>query len=381
MLVFFVDLIIGNPIIYVAIAIVAFSISIAGIPSIIQTALKYRLFDTSEGHRKKHRIQVSSLGGVAIFCSFTIAILLFATTVNYQKANFLITSCIILFALGLKDDLYGVSPRTKFMLQITVATILVLLGNFRLTSFYGVFFIWETNMLWGSLFSMVVIIFVNNAFNLIDGVDGLAGTLGLISTLAFGIFFAIADAYAYAFIAFAMFGAIAGFLVFNYAPAKIFMGDTGSLIVGLVCVILAIKFIELNKLGSKPDPNFYSAPAIAVAVMLVPIFDSLRIFFIRIIHKKSPFAGDRNHVHHRLQSLGLNANKIVIVLAVFNIVMIGLALAMQNWGNFALISVLIAICILSNALLTYMIGKRKDPAYKLKYILTKDTFGPSKMDA
>ncbi|RZK50924.1 MAG: undecaprenyl/decaprenyl-phosphate alpha-N-acetylglucosaminyl 1-phosphate transferase, partial [Pedobacter sp.] len=192
---------------------------------------------------------------------------------------------------------------------------------------------------------------------------------------------AIADAYAYAFIAFAMFGAIAGFLVFNYAPAKIFMGDTGSLIVGLVCVILAIKFIELNKLGSKPDPNFYSAPAIAVAVMLVPIFDSLRIFFIRIIHKKSPFAGDRNHVHHRLQSLGLNANKIVIVLAVFNIVMIGLALAMQNWGNFALISVLIAICILSNALLTYMIGKRKDPAYKLKYILTKDTFGPSKMDA
>lgn len=381
MLLFFVDLVIGNPIIYVAIAIVAFSISIAGIPSIIQTALKYRLFDTSEVHRKKHRIQVSSLGGVAIFCSFTIAILLFATTVNYQKANFLITSCIILFALGLKDDLYGVSPRTKFMLQITVATILVLLGNFRLTSFYGVFFIWETNMLWGSLFSMVVIIFVNNAFNLIDGVDGLAGTLGLISTLAFGIFFAIADAYAYAFIAFAMFGAIAGFLVFNYAPAKIFMGDTGSLIVGLVCVILAIKFIELNKLGSKPDPNFYSAPAIAVAVMLVPIFDSLRIFFIRIIHKKSPFAGDRNHVHHRLQSLGLNANKIVIVLAVFNIVMIGLALAMQNWGNFALISVLIAICILSNALLTYMIGKRKDPAYKLKYILTKDTFGPSKMDA
>ncbi|RZK51697.1 MAG: undecaprenyl/decaprenyl-phosphate alpha-N-acetylglucosaminyl 1-phosphate transferase, partial [Pedobacter sp.] len=375
MLLFFVDLIIGNPIIYVAIAVVAFSISIAGIPSIIQTALKYRLFDTSEGYRKNHRIQVSSLGGVAIFCSFTIAILLFATTVNYQKANFLITSCIILFALGLKDDLYGVSPRTKFMLQITVATILVILGNFRLTSFYGVFFIWETNMLWGSLFSMVVIIFVNNAFNLIDGVDGLAGTLGLISTLAFGIFFAIADAYAYAFIAFAMFGAIAGFLVFNYAPAKIFMGDTGSLIVGLVCVILAIKFIELNKLGSKPDPNFYSAPAIAVAVMLVPIFDSLRIFFIRIIHKKSPFAGDRNHVHHRLQSLGLNANKIVIVLAIFNIVMIGLALAMQNWGNFALISVLIAICVLSNALLTYIIGKRKDPAYKLKYILTKDTFG------
>ncbi|RZK93161.1 MAG: undecaprenyl/decaprenyl-phosphate alpha-N-acetylglucosaminyl 1-phosphate transferase [Pedobacter sp.] len=376
-----VDLVIGDPLIYIAIGIVAFSISIAGIPSIIQTALKYRLFDTSEVHRKNHRIQVSSLGGVAIFCSFTIAILLFATTVNYQKANFLITSCIILFALGLKDDLYGVSPRTKFILQITVATILVLLGNFRLTSFYGVFFIWETNMLWGSLFSIAVIIFVNNAFNLIDGVDGLAGTLGLISTLSFGIFFAIADAYAYAFIAFAMFGAIAGFLVFNYSPAKIFMGDTGSLIVGLVCVVLAIKFIELNKLGSSPNPKIYSAPAVAVAVMLVPIFDSLRIFFIRIIHKKSPFAGDRNHVHHRLQRLGLNSNQIVSVLGAFNIAMIGLALAMQNWGNFVLISVLISICVLSNAWLTYLIGKKNNPAYKLAHVLSKDTFGPTKIDA
>lgn len=381
MFLFFVDLVIGNPLIYVAIAVVAFSISVAGIPSIIQTALKYRLFDTSEGYRKNHRIQVSSLGGVAIFCSFTIAILLFATTVNYQKANFLITSCIILFALGLKDDLYGVSPRTKFILQITVAAILVLLGNFRLTSFYGVFFIWETNMLWGSLFSVVVIIFVNNAFNLIDGVDGLAGTLGLISTLSFGVFFAIADAYAYAFIAFAMFGAIAGFLLFNYSPAKIFMGDTGSLIVGLVCVILAIKFIELNKLVSKPDPNFYSAPAIAVAVMLVPIFDSLRIFFIRIIHKKSPFAGDRNHVHHRLQKLGLNSNQIVSILGIFNIVMIGMALAMQNWGNFTLISVLISICVLSNACLTYAIGKKTDPNYSWLDVIVKDTFGPSKTEA
>ncbi|RYF23676.1 MAG: undecaprenyl/decaprenyl-phosphate alpha-N-acetylglucosaminyl 1-phosphate transferase [Flavobacteriales bacterium] len=371
----------GDPLIYIGVAALAFGICIAGIPSIIHTALKYRLFDTTETHRKNHRIQISSLGGVAIFCSFTIAILLFATTVNYQKANFLITSCIILFALGLKDDLYGVRPKVKFILQITVASILVYLGNFRLTSLYGVFFIWETNMLWGSLFSIVVIIFVNNAFNLIDGVDGLAGTLGLISTLSFGVFFAIADAYAYAFIAFAMFGAIAGFLVFNYSPAKIFMGDTGSLIVGLVCVVLAIKFIELNKLGSIPAPNFYSAPAIAVAVMLVPIFDSLRIFFIRIIHKKSPFAGDRNHVHHRLQRLGLNSNQIVASLAVFNILMIGLALAMQNWGNFALISVLISICVLVNAMLTYAIGKRNNRSYRLIDVLTIDTFGPNKVEA
>lgn len=361
---------------YIAVVALAFLVSMAGIPSIIFTSIKYRLFDRSDGYRKSHRIHISRLGGVAIFCSFTITTLLFAAMVDYKQANFLITSCIILFALGLKDDLYGVSPGTKFLLQIVVATILVIAGSFRLTSFYGVFYIWETNIIWGSIFSIIVIIFVNNAFNLIDGVDGLAGTLGALATLCFGIFFAIADALPYAFIAFAMFGSIIGFLVFNYFPAKIFMGDTGSLIIGLVCVILAIKFIELNKLGAKPEPNFYSAPAIAVAVLIIPIFDSLRIFFIRLIHKKSPFKGDRNHVHHRLQRLGFTANQIVLFLACFNLVMVVIALSLQHWGNFTLITIIISICVVFNTLITFRIGKNRNPTYKLTDVILNDTFRP-----
>lgn len=363
---------------YIAIVGLAFFLSVAGIPSIIQTAIKYRLFDHSDSHRKSHRINISRLGGVAIFCSFTITILLFATTVSYQQANFLITSCIILFGLGLKDDLYGVSPGTKFLLQLVVSLILVVLGGFRLSSLYGVFFLWEVNVLWGSLFSIVVIIFVNNAFNLIDGVDGLAGTLGAIATLSFGVFFALAEALPYAFIAFAMFGAICGFLVFNYTPAKIFMGDTGALIIGLVSVVLAIKFIELNKVGSFPPPYFYSAPSIAVAVLLIPIFDSLRIFFIRILHRQSPFKGDRNHIHHRLQRLGFNTYQIVITLGVFNILMIFFAVAMQNLGNFFLITLLIGACVIVNAYVTYVLGKREDPAYRILDVVFKDTLSSRK---
>jgi UDP-N-acetylmuramyl pentapeptide phosphotransferase/UDP-N-acetylglucosamine-1-phosphate transferase len=170
------DILSVNLFYYFAIVSLAFLLSVAGIPSIIHIALKYRLFDSNDSHRKSHRVQISRLGGVAIFCSFTITILLFATTVNYQQANFLITSCIILFGLGLKDDLYGVNPGTKFFLQMVVAIILVVLGDFRLSSLYGVFYLWEVNMFWGGLFSIVLIIFVNNAFNLIDGIDGLAGT-------------------------------------------------------------------------------------------------------------------------------------------------------------------------------------------------------------
>lgn len=371
------ELLAGNLLYYFAIIGLAFLLSVSGIPSIIHIALKYRLFDNAESHRKSHRLQISRLGGVAIFCSFTITILLFATTVKYQEANFLITSCIILFGLGLKDDLYGVNPGTKFMLQMIVAIILVVLGDFRLSSLYGVFFLWEVNLLWGSLFSIILIIFVNNAFNLIDGIDGLAGTIGVITTLCFGIFFAIgndAKELPYAFISFAMAGAIGGFLVFNYSPAKIFMGDTGALLIGLVSVIMAIKFIELNKIGLIPDPNFYSAPAIAVAVLLIPVFDSLRIFFIRILHKKSPFTGDRNHLHHRLQLLGFSTKKILIILSVFNVVMIFFAVILQNLGNFVLITLLFGICVILNSMITYALGKKNNPDYQLKDILLIDTF-------
>lgn len=346
-------------------------------PSIIFTAIKYRLFDRSDGYRKSHRIHISRLGGLAIFCSFTITTLLFAAMVDYKQANFLITSSIILFALGLKDDMFGVSPGTKFLLQLVVAIMVVVAGEFRLTSFYGVFYMWDVDWIWGCLFTIIVVIFVNNAFNLIDGVDGLAATLGMIATLSFGIFFAIANAYPYAFIAFAMLGSILGFLMFNYPPAKIFMGDTGSLIIGLVCVVLAIKFIELNKIGSKPEPYFYSAPSIAVAVLIVPIFDSLRIFLIRIIHKKSPFKGDRNHVHHRLQRLGFNAQQIVWVLGFFSICMIFLAVGLQNIGNFSLIFLLLGICFVINGLITYLIGKKINPKYKFTDVVFKDTFRPS----
>ncbi len=370
------ELLAGNLLYYFAIVGLAFLLSVSGIPSIIHIALKYRLFDSAESHRKSHRLQVSRLGGVAIFCSFTITILLFATTVRYQEANFLITSCIILFGLGLKDDLYGVNPSTKFMLQMIVAIILVVLGDFRLSSLYGVLFLWEVNVLWGSLFSIVLIIFVNNAFNLIDGVDGLAGTIGVIATLSFGVFFAIGNdtkELPYAFISFAMAGAIGGFLVFNYPPAKIFMGDTGALLIGLVSIIVAIKFIELNKVGPV-NPNFLSAPAIAVAVLIVPVFDSLRIFMIRILHKKSPFTGDRNHLHHRLQQLGFTTKKILISLAAFNLAMIFFAVALQNLGNFVLITLLFGFCITLNSIITYSLGKKNNPKYQLKDILFVDTF-------
>lgn len=359
---------------YIGIIALALLLVLTAIPSIIHTANKYQLFDASDLHRKTHRANISRLGGIAIFCSFTITVLLFATTVNYEQANFLLTSCIILFALGIKDDIYGVSPRTKFALQLVVSLILVVFGGFRLTILYGVFNIWNVDPIAGGLFTVALIIFINNAFNLIDGVDGLAGSTGAVVCLSFGIFFAMANELPYAFIAFAMFGAIMGFLVYNYAPAKIFMGDTGSLIIGLVCAVLAIKFIELNKIGAQGvQPYYFSAPSIAVAVLIVPIFDSLRIFFIRVLNKRSPFKGDRNHMHHRLLQAGFSATQIVLIAMTFNFAMICFALVYQELGNFMLISLQILICMVCNFMLTYLNGKKREKSYSIKDVILKDT--------
>jgi len=332
---------------------------VISVPSIIYTSLKYRLFDKNDLYRKTHKRNISRLGGLAIVGSFTVSILLFSAVINFKEANFLIASCIILSALGLKDDVYGTNTSTKFILQIVVAFILVVFGAFRLTSLYGVLGIWDMMPLWGGLFSIALIIFINNAFNLIDGIDGLAAGIGIFSSFAFGILFLLMGQIPYAFIGFALAGAIGGFLKYNWFPAKIFMGDTGALIIGLISAALAIKFIELNKFTGNNDPAFYSAPAIAVALLIVPIFDSLRVFTIRILRGRSPFKGDRNHIHHRLENLGIKPNWIVLSTFGFNILIVAATLTLQKLGNFVLILMIIGICILFNSLVTLSLLKKK----------------------
>lgn len=358
---------------YITIVVFAFSLVAISIPSIIHICNKYELYDVSDLHRKTHQYSISRLGGISIFCSFIVTLLLFAGTVNFHQPNFLIISCIILFALGLKDDIYGVNFRTKFVMQALVAVILVVFGDFKLDNFYGVFNIWEINPVFSLIISVILIVFINNSFNLIDGIDGLAGTIGSIVTLSFGVFFALINQYAFAFIAFAMFGALLGFLKYNLFPAKIFMGDTGALIIGLVCAVLAIKFIELNKFNLGSNYFYSSGPAVAVAVLIVPIFDSLRVFTIRILHKKSPFKGDDNHIHHRLNQIGFNHSQIVLILAIYNVSMILLVAYFHDLGNYVLIFMQFLICIAFNVVLTYVKGKKKVKDYTFSDVLFKDT--------
>lgn len=349
---------------YLGIIFLATIISTIVIPSIIHVSKMRHLFDDMETERKNHTDSIPRLGGVAIFCSFTIVSLIFLSYSEAMPANFLLTSCIMLFALGLKDDLAGVNSKTKFGVQIVAAAVIVLLGGVKLTSLYGIFNVYEIIYPISAILSITTIVLCINAFNLIDGIDGLAGTIGIVVNVTFGVLFFYMGQFETACIAFSLVGAILGFLVFNYSPAKIFMGDTGSFLIGLISIVLAIKFIELNKIipNTLSRPLFYSAPSIAIAILIVPVFDTCRIFILRLLKGNSPFVADRNHIHHRLLLLGLSHMQATLILMLVNFFFIYLALQLRLEGNVALIMLFMVLCMISNLVLTLLIRKHKAKA-------------------
>jgi len=354
------------PVYYLIIVTFSVLISLLAIPTILHVARARHLYDDVGHFRKQHDHGIPRLGGIAIFVSFTITSLLFSMTDSSLPINYLITACIILFAMGLKDDLSGVNSRTKFCIQFIVASILVLFGHIRLTSMYGIFGIHDLPYWPSVVLSVLTIILIINAFNLIDGIDGLAATTGIIANGCFAAMFIYIHQYQLAAVSLAMVGAIFGFLKFNVTPAKIFMGDTGSLLIGLISVVMAIKFIELNKITNTVTPAIFSAPALAVAILIGPIFDTLRVFILRISSGVSPFTADRNHVHHRMLRLGFTHLQTTLILAILNLLCIGGVLWFQAYGNSILIGMLSVVCLLFNWGITFFLRSKERESLALK---------------
>jgi UDP-N-acetylmuramyl pentapeptide phosphotransferase/UDP-N-acetylglucosamine-1-phosphate transferase len=216
------------------------------------------------------------------------------------------------------------------------------LADIRITSFQGFLGIYELDAGFSYVFTFLVIVGVTNAINLIDGMDGLAGSIVLLISLIFGGYFFYFDS-PYAFVALALAGGVLGFLRYNIYKAKVFMGDTGSLVSGFILAVLAIQILEMRQI--------YSAPAIVVSIMILPIFDTLRVFALRIFNGKSPFYPDKNHLHHQLLTLGLSQSKVLGILLIFNLMMFGFNYIYAEMGN----NLLIAITAVSIVFLMIMI--------------------------
>lgn len=300
--------------------VIAFGITAYAIPIIISVAETKNLFDVPDA-RKIHKKPIPALGGLGMFAGFMMALLV---TIPFQENlacfQYVIAACLIIFFVGVKDDILTITPIKKFLGQVLAACILTFKGGFLLTNMHGILGVYELPLSMSYCITLFTIVVVINAFNLIDGVDGLAGSLGIVTMLGLGTFFAINRDLAYACLAFSMMGALLAFLIFNFQPARIFMGDTGSLMLGLIASVLIIHFIRQAPQASVL--SFHSAPAVGFAVLFVPLFDTLRVFSIRIFNRRSPFSPDRIHIHHILLEKGLSHRMVTLSLVFTNFIII-----------------------------------------------------------
>jgi UDP-N-acetylmuramyl pentapeptide phosphotransferase/UDP-N-acetylglucosamine-1-phosphate transferase len=227
-------------------------------------------------------------------------------------------------------------PRKKLLVEFITALLIAVASDIRFTNFHGFLGI-NTLPVWISiLVTVLLIVVIMNSFNLIDGIDGLAASIGTLSSIVYAIWFWLAGDMGYAVLATALAGALCAFLPFNLYKGrfKIFMGDAGSLTIGLLLAILTIRFNELNAIGTTPL-RFHSAPAVSIGILLLPLFDTLRVTIIRISQRRHPFSGDNNHLHHRLLRLGFTHGKATALLVIVNALFIVLAIFLDNIGVMA----------------------------------------------
>jgi len=337
---------------------VAFFLAIAfnlyAIPVIIRIAKEKKLFDHPD-ERKHHKSSIPTLGGLGIYATIVIVSLTFINTCGMNGGGIvnsltslppIIAGFTMIFFIGMKDDLLDISARKKLIVEFLALLILVVIGDVRLDSMQGMFSIGEISYPVSVLLSLFAGIVIINSVNLIDGIDGLAASVAMLGSFVFGSYFIVAGEWEYAVLSFTILGAIIPFFLYNAFghTNKIFMGDTGSLILGFALTVLVFRFNEMNA-ANVFKPYFTAAPAFSFAVIIIPMFDTLRVFIIRIYRRESPFKADRRHLHHILLDLGCTHLQSTAFLIAINVGFIVLAYYLNFLGNSDLVYLMMALAI------------------------------------
>jgi len=312
----------------------AFVLTYFAIPSIIHIARTKHLYDEPIA-RSSHIKGTPSLGGIAIFTGAIFSIVYWTPFDQFVNLQYILCALILLFLIGAKDDISPVSPSKKMIGQLMASAILVLKSDIKLESMYGILgFHSPLPSPLCFIISVFTIIVIINAINFIDGIDGLAGSLFALITSSFGAWFFVTGHLEFATIAFATGGAVLAFLKYNFSPAKIFMGDTGSLILGLISATLAIKFIDINyNLPQGAPYKLQAGPAVAIGILIIPLYDTIRVFITRALRGQSPFRADRRHIHHLLIDFGYSHIKTTSVLVLMNMIFITMVLLLHDKIN------------------------------------------------
>lgn len=314
--------------------VLAFYMSAKIYPVIIMMTQQKNLMDEPE-ERSAHQYRVPTYGGVGIFMAFSVLSMTFACMggcppeVLGRMLGLMAALC-ILFFLGVKDDMVGLDPLKKFLGQLAAAAIVILVTGVRIQSLGGIFGIGELPYAVSVGFTFFVFLLVGNAYNLIDGIDGLAGSIALIAALVFGGFFLVAGSKAMAVSAFVLVGALLGFLRYNMSyTQRLFMGDSGSLFLGFLLAYFSVLFLNKNQPGN-PGAILSNAPVLVLSVLSFPLLDTLRVFMLRVREGRSPFSPDRNHIHHRMLAKGLEHKQTTALIALKTILVLAVGWLLQD---------------------------------------------------
>ena len=329
------------------------SVFFAGIiiPQILLIAFRKKLFDVPDA-RKIHTSAVPRLGGIAfnlvtifsVFFVFGINIMgsngIFMEQISTDALQFCFGFCalMLIYIVGIADDLIGVRYKAKFVVQ-TLAALFIVVSGLYINNFHGLFGLHEVNPFFGGFITVIAIVFITNAINLIDGVDGLASGLCIVAFAYYGVMFFCLGMFVYSLIAFAVLGTVIQFYYYNVfgkaeKQKKIFMGDTGSLTLGIFLCFLSLK------LNQVPDSHSFVSNAfvMAFAPLIVPCFDVIRVYIHRLRKHRSPFLPDKNHIHHKIMRCGVSQRVTMVSIIVFAVF---IALANFEFANVLDINVLV----------------------------------------
>jgi UDP-N-acetylmuramyl pentapeptide phosphotransferase/UDP-N-acetylglucosamine-1-phosphate transferase len=338
------------------------------LPRIIKVVTRHNISDKPIRH-KIHKVEVPTLGGIAIFAGFTIAFLI---SVNgyLPGISYFTAASMLIFFVGITDDLLYLRPKKKLFAEIGAVLLLVLFTELRFTNLHGFLGI-STVPAWISyLITVFLIIVIINAVNLIDGIDGLASSIGIIASTAFGIWFFLSGETGYTVVAAALAGSLLVFIKFNISKGrdKIFMGDSGSLVIGFTLAVFAVHFNELN-LTDRAFHRLSSSPSVSIAILIIPLFDTLRVVALRLRDHQHPFVADNRHMHHMLLRAGFSHIKATFIISGLNIFIIAVAFALDHIGILYLGLILLTICMLFMWYVMKLI-KRKELLEKVSIVLS-----------
>ncbi len=325
--------------------ITAFFITYVTIPLVLVLSRRYSISDDTRNSNV-----APPFGGIAIFLGIVSSLIFWTKTGFTQDIITILSALFIIFLLGVIDDLIRLSPLKKLFGQIIAIVFVIYYNDLRITSMQGIGLMYDLPIVASYALTIFTIIVITNAFNLIDGIDGLAATIGIMVSVCFMLFFLFNNDSRFVLISAAVIGSLGAFLRYNYQPALIYMGDTGSLLIGFMLSIFAIRMIE------SPMEDCFSflddkTPVIVIAVLIIPLFDSMRVFIIRVLEKRSPLKGDFSHLHHKFINLGFSHQQTTVVLSLINLLMIVLVISLSFLDINYLLLIIISVCFVISQIL------------------------------